>query len=517
MPRCLPRRFSLPQGEPQLPRVVRRATGVYYTPPEVVREIVSLTLAPLLENGGNKSPRILDPACGAGAFLVEALRTLLERQPCPLATADRLALAKAAIFGVDIDPRAATATRQALAALVAESADPIVLDEIANSLAGNILTADALLSQPLDALGPFDAVVGNPPYVNIRQLAKSRSADEIRALRGRFRTARGSFDLYVLFLERALELLRPGGRCGMIVPNKWAGLDYAKPCREMLHDEATLERIIDLADERVFREASVYPQVLILTSGRGIAGQAFVPATPQTVPAVESRVKTMPLGQLARLACGTTGFAATRIARKLVEADDCLLGDTPAADFITSGNIDRYRIRLGNVRYLHRTYVRPRLPLEMPELSAAKRKLFAGPKIVIAGLSQRIEAAWDDRGLALGVQVFAASQPLVHPHYLLAVLNSKLLSYLFRARFAAKRLAGGYLAINKGQLAQLPIVVGQDLPFTEQLPAGHSLLYEPSQAEQMEIDRRVYALYRLSQAEVDEVERQFMEPAARAA
>ena len=48
------------------------------------------------------------------------------------------------------------------------------------------------------------------------------------------------------------------------------------------------------------------------------------------------------------------------------------------------------------------------------------------------------------------MQVFAASDFQVDPQYLLALLNSKLLTYLFRTRFAAKRLAGGYVAINKG-------------------------------------------------------------------
>ena len=79
-------------------------------------------------------------------------------------------------------------------------------------------------------------------------------------------------------------------------------------------------------------------------------------------------------------------------------------------------------------------------------------------------MSRRLEAAWDDRGLALGVQVFAASEIQVDPFYLLALLNSKLLSYLFATRFAAKRLSGGYFAINKGQLAKLPIVVGTGAP-----------------------------------------------------
>src|SRR5207249_1051647 len=145
---------------------------------------------------------------------------------------------------------------------------------------------------------------------------------------------------------------------------------------------------------------------------------------------VESRVTTQPFGEVATFGCGTAGYVAARIAGRLSEAETAVRNDDQAVDFITSGNIDRYAIRLGNVRYLNRQYSRPCLPLIIPELTTAKRRLFAAPKIVIAGMSRRLEAAWDGRGLALGVQVFAASEWKLDPFYLLALLNSKLLSYL---------------------------------------------------------------------------------------
>jgi hypothetical protein len=72
-------------------------------------------------------------------------------------------------------------------------------------------------------------------------------------------------------------------------------------------------------------------------------------------------------------------------------------------------------------------------------------------------MTRRLEAALDLGGFALGVQVYAVNYALHDFRYLLALLNSQLLSYLFRIRFQAKQLAGGYLAINKGQLSQLPI------------------------------------------------------------
>jgi adenine-specific DNA-methyltransferase len=222
-------------------------------------------------------------------------------------------------------------------------------------------------------------------------------------------------------------------------------------------------------------------------------------------------------------------------------ATECVPCSASAADFITSGNIDRYAIRLGNVRYLNRTYIQPRLPLESPELTPAKRRLFASPKIVIAGMSRRLEAAWDDRGLALGVQVFAVSDWQVDPFYLLALLNSKLLSYLFATRFAAKRLAGGYLAINKGQLSRLPIVVGTGAPAQRvgvpspverrlaelaascgRRPACHENQKENLQQagrlpREEEADRLVYELYRLSVEEIAQVDCHFSGLLTRAA
>jgi len=108
-----------------------------------------------------------------------------------------------------------------------------------------------------------DCLIGNRPISTSDQLAKNLSREKIDQLRQRFRTARGNFDLYVIFIERAIELLRPGGRCGLIVPNKWATLDYARPCRELLLQQTTIEQVIDFSDARAFAGASVYPHILI--------------------------------------------------------------------------------------------------------------------------------------------------------------------------------------------------------------------------------------------------------------
>jgi SAM-dependent methyltransferase len=600
----------LPDADPRQGCDQRRAGGVFFTPPAVVRYIVHHTLGTLLDaHRDNRPLRILEPSCGQGVFLAEAFCYLRERlvqagsQPgstpaagdCgPLVSVDRQRhLLLNSCFGLDIEPAFVAATQTRLARQVS-GAKAAEIQALQQALQANIRRGDALLgpdfvawhpaSLPADADrgqqsppqtcdlarvgsdgdGPFaaasfDAVIGNPPYVNIRRLTTSRGAAVKRYLRTHYQCARGAFDLYVLFLELAFRVLRPGGRCGFIVPNKLAGLAYAATCRDLLVERTTIERIVDLSQWRVFPEAGVYPYIVIwkkqepplghriavfpATSEAELATESLRREVPQTSLAtaagwqlhgtldVESRVATRPLGTLARLHSGTTGFQAAAVADALGSEPP----GAPATDsreyfrFIVSGNIDRYLVRWGQARFMRRRFERPVLPSCSNKLTDAKRQLYQGSKIVIAGMTRRIEAAWDPGGLALGVQVFAAAKLQEDRRYLLGLLNSRLFSFLFRIRFRAKQLAGGFLSINKAQLDQLPIRVVQSdddqamrlrqqimqcVESLERLTAGvaaqavaHPAPWPRSICElDQQIDAGVYQLYRLTADEIARIE-----------
>jgi hypothetical protein len=242
---------------------------------------------------------------------------------------------------------------------------------------------------------------------------------------------------------------------------------------------------------------------------------------------VESRVATAPLADRGQLDSGTTGFVAQQMAKSLMERSQ-----KPGAsfEFIVSGNIDRFDIALGDVRFMKRKFVRPVLPKNSHILTGGKSELYSAKKIVIAGMTKRIEAAWDQHGLALGVQVFSVSKLLDSHQFILGLLNSSLISYLFRMRFQAKHLAGGFLAINMGQLAKLPIrvideksrsektqrdslvsLVDQMLAFHSKLAAtksGHActVIERQIEATDRQIDQLVYQLYGLTDAEIALVE-----------
>jgi hypothetical protein len=396
------------------------------------------------------------------------------------------------------------------------------------------------------ARGGFDCVVGNPPYVNIRWLARSQSELARDYLRRHYECARGAFDLYAPFVERAHQLLRPGGVCGLIVPNKIASARYAVPCRRLLLERATLLRVVDVTGMNVFPGASVYPYILIWRKQAPSQGHQILVNIPRSLEGlaeplhrrvrqrdlsahgglvlhgfldVESRVSTQRLDERCRVACGASGFSAQQLAGALVDGDE--LEGTGDFHFIVSGNIDRYAIRRGNVRFMRRLYRFPRLAADRARLSDAKRALYRAPKIVVAGMTRRLEAAWDADGVALGVQVFAATQFADDPRFLLGLLNSQLLTFLLRQRFRAARLAGGYLAISMGQLARLPIPIdagrlSQRLiqlvdDRMQRADAAGSTPTSGELAALRRIDRRidqlVYRLYDLTDSEIQQVER----------
>ncbi|QKZ14396.1 class I SAM-dependent DNA methyltransferase [Spirosoma sp. KUDC1026] len=103
----------------------------------------------------------------------------------------------------------------------------------------------------------FDAVIGNPPYIRQEELGESK-----KLLKVDFpKTYAGTADLYVMFVEHGLRLLRPKGHFVYIIPNKWLRAGYGENLRKWLKTLA-VEQIADFGDLPVFDEATTYPSIL---------------------------------------------------------------------------------------------------------------------------------------------------------------------------------------------------------------------------------------------------------------
>ncbi|MEP6863676.1 MAG: Eco57I restriction-modification methylase domain-containing protein [Deltaproteobacteria bacterium] len=214
--------------------------GVVYTPRAVAAQIVERTLAPLVAGKRGDALlalRVCDFAIGEGAFLVEIVRFLATAHGGP--DAKRL-VAQHCVFGADLDP-AAVATARAVVEAFAGGPVP----------AAHLRTGDALAL----AWDPFDAVVGNPPYIRQEKLAPATK----HALRG-YASYDGGADLYVYFLELAHRLARSGGRYGVIVPSKWLTAAYARPLRAWLAREGSIEAIVEAAG--AFPDHDAFPCIV---------------------------------------------------------------------------------------------------------------------------------------------------------------------------------------------------------------------------------------------------------------
>jgi tRNA1(Val) A37 N6-methylase TrmN6 len=292
----------------------RKKEGIYYTPRKYTRYIVENTLGPCIEDRfapilarhglspGAEAPsgdatawiacqnemmdslrslRVCDMACGSGAFLIQAFDYLEDRyadliHPLSLATgqseAPLLAESRRAIlcdnlFGVDLSSEAVEIARLALWIRTAEKGQTLA-DLSHNILCGNSIVEDAQADPAafewaakfpaVFAEGGFDCIVGNPPYIKLQNFRQAHP--KVAAyLVNRYRSAKtGNFDMYLPFIERGIEILRPGGRLGFIAPSVWIYNEYGRGLRELLLENRALERFVDFKSFQAFEDATNY-------------------------------------------------------------------------------------------------------------------------------------------------------------------------------------------------------------------------------------------------------------------
>jgi hypothetical protein len=294
--RLLGSAITLKNGRPsvELRPEVRRAGGVYYTPRFIVNAIIDRTLGPFTRG---KTPeelcalRVIDPACGSGTFLLAAFDHIVEAHerfynqstPCPdrykgdfvlRSGVPRLTLRKkeeilaSCIHGVDVDEQAVEIARMSLYLKLLEGERDVPIGRRPPPLLLNVRRGDSLLEQSLapevdgggaNALsGTFHAVIGNPPYLRIQEMS-APGPHAVALYKSRYRAARkGNFDAYALFVERALELIRPDGLVGFILPHKFFQAKYGAALRALLAERGAVHEIVDFGDAQVFEGATTY-------------------------------------------------------------------------------------------------------------------------------------------------------------------------------------------------------------------------------------------------------------------
>jgi len=195
--------------------------------------IVDLMVAKLFaKRPPHSNDTVLEPGCGRGAF-IEGIIRWCRKHNTPLPR----------IVGVESDPKFIKQTRE----------------KFSGFSSVRIGEQDFLASHD----DKYDYIIGNPPYVSITKLSEQEKC----VFRERYATAKGRFDLYLLFFERALNCLKQDGRLVFITPEKFLYVETAQPLRLMLGKIAVEE--IHLVDESIFRDLTTYPTITTVTNSSG--------------------------------------------------------------------------------------------------------------------------------------------------------------------------------------------------------------------------------------------------------
>src|SRR2546430_10764656 len=216
--------------ETSLPLMERKKRGHFSTPPLLVEKI--LDACGYVPDNDLTQVRVLDPACGSGNFLVGAARRLLA-----ISTREGLSHKQCAyllqrnLWGIDPDPISCFLTEMHLRTLIHTDASRTI-----PFMPLNIHQADSLV---LPWEPTVDLFIANPPYL----AAKNNDLSGYN-----FAQQRGQADSYLLFLNLAFQVVRPGGWIGLVLPDPLLARANAARERARLLEETTLYHLWHFSD-----------------------------------------------------------------------------------------------------------------------------------------------------------------------------------------------------------------------------------------------------------------------------
>lgn len=449
--------------------------------------------------------KILDPACGSGAFLNQALEFLIKEH---YRLSDELALFEDLfasykveeeilennLYGVDINEDAVEIAKLSLWLRTAKRG------RVLTRLADKIVCANSLLEMPFSE-NSFDVVIGNPPYVRQESIKHLKPK-----LEQRYKVYTGTADLYVYFYELALKMLKPNGLKGFICSNKFFRAKYGKNLREYILENTNILQIADFNGVKVFEDATVDSAITILQKQKpdenstfkvvdsdlidffemkqsDLSKSSFSFSTPKEL-AIKQKIEKLgtPLKEWnINIYRGVlTGFNEAFIIDETTK-DELIKKDPKSAEIIKpllrGRDIKRYEINFANL-YLINSHNNP--PVDIEDYPAIKEYLdkyydklekrsdkgatpynlrncaylkeFSEEKILWAGMSS------ENNFLFTGEEVFVNDKGFILTgeslKYILALLNSKTCFYYYK--IDGIRLATGW-EFKKFKVEEIPI------------------------------------------------------------
>jgi len=280
------------------------------TPEQIVKYMVNKSLKEIC-NG--KTPteildlKIADIACGSGIYLIEVFEYLVRycvdwyktnnpthlidtaKGDKKLPLEDKKQILQSCIFGIDIDVHAVEIAQFNLLIKLLDdetepsihNSTPVLPDLKSNILHGNTLVdfnnidITKLSQDEKNAIIPFDwsninngirfdLIIGNPPYVNTKDMNNILPAKEVQVFKKKYVSSYKQFDKYFMFIERAIQKVKDKGYICYIIPNKFSKIKSGWKLRKLLTDVNYVVEYIDFGSAQLFKDKTIYSSILLL-------------------------------------------------------------------------------------------------------------------------------------------------------------------------------------------------------------------------------------------------------------
>lgn len=503
----------------------RKKEGVYYTPEYITDYICRNTIIPYLsknnfttiselikEYTGNieeleerlKKIKILDPACGSGAFLVKAADILLgidEEIQNQKYRASNFQITEFSeekeitkiiqdnIFGVDINEESVEITKLSLFLKTAATNHKLT------NLSNNIKVGNSIIDDPQIANkkafdwkkefpdiinnGGFSVIIGNPPYVDSENMTKYNKKER-DFLAKTYKSTKGNWDLYIPFIEKAFNLINENGKISMITPNKWLSISYGSAIRDIIGKY--LNQLSDYSNIKVFEDAGIFPIIFFLS--KKVEPVLNVKVFSEENKFVESNIKkkvfegfdnfgiffskyinliikiledSKPLGTI----CDISGAFTTSEAYDLIPLiEDKETDDKQYLKFVNTGTIDSYFPLWGfqPTKYIKKEYHYPVVSRTKLENKFRKRYgRFNKHKIIISGI-RHFECFYDKNNQYLAGKSTTVVTDIHGINYesINCILNSKLVTFYLKEGFSSSGMDGG-INFSPAVISTIPI------------------------------------------------------------
>ncbi|MCK4647771.1 N-6 DNA methylase [Candidatus Pacearchaeota archaeon] len=530
----------------------RKKMGIYYTPQYIVNYIIKNTVKEYIKDKSFDEilkVKILDPACGSGSFLIKVFDVLVEESKAKLKREltyeEKKKLMLNCIHGVDLDERACDIAKLNLSLKLATRKEKLP------ELHKNIQNGNSLIDDP-EVAGDkafkweekfpfkFDVVVGNPPYVFGG--GQGITENEKKFFKKNYSTATKKLNLFSLFIEKSLKILKNKGLFSFILPNTILRVTSYEDIRKLMLEKSKINQIVDLSTG-VFEGVTASTIIIVLAResddnkikinkvkiSHGI-GKEFI-LKPQVAfhrklfifdlrfNEKENKIiekmkrNSIKLGDICKEMI--FGVVITKNKREVIFNKKI---DIRYKKFLEGKDIDRYLIKFSD-KYL--LYEKPKLHrARTPDIFEVDEKILVQR---ISGGKRPLKAAYDSEQYydKESINNIILQDKNYDPKFIMALINSSLINWYYSIKFT--NVSTLTVNVSKAYLGEIPIkqiskkeqtliikFVSQMLELQKKFHDEKTLrkdkLKEEIEKTDGQIDQEVYKLYGLTNEEIKIVE-----------